>query len=210
MKRVDIKTGYLCNNNCFFCAQAHNKEEGNKTTEEIFTDLKLAKKNNCEGVVFTGGEVTIRKDLLDIVRYAKKLGFRVIQLQTNARMLSYIPLVKRLVDAGVNEFSPALHGHTAKIHDSLTRCAGSFEQTTKAIKNIKTLNQIVITNSVVTKSNYKHLSELAELLVSLKVDQFQMAYVHPIGNARKYYEEIVPNMTEASKEIHKALQMFVV
>jgi MoaA/NifB/PqqE/SkfB family radical SAM enzyme len=207
MKRVDIKTGFLCNNNCMFCAQAHNRGKGNKTTEQIKEDLSLAKKNNCTGVVFTGGETTIRKDLFEIVSYAKQLSFRSIQLQTNGRMLAYKPLCQKLINLGVNEFSPALHGHTSTIHDSLTRCKGSFDQTIKGIKNVRELDQFIVTNSVVTRKNYQYLPELAELLVKLEVNQFQMAFVHPIGNAYRYYHEIVPKMSLAAPYIHKALQI---
>jgi MoaA/NifB/PqqE/SkfB family radical SAM enzyme len=207
MKRVDIKTGFVCNNNCLFCAQAHNKEKGNKSEKEIRNDLLEARKNNCEGVVFTGGEITIRKDFPDLIAYAKRLGFKVIQLQTNARILSYKPYCRRLVELGANEFSPALHGHNPEIHDYLTRSSGSFAQTVQAIKNIRELDQCIITNSVVNKINLPYLTELAELLVELKVNQFQMAFVHPVGNAMKYYDDIVPNITEASEKIKKALDI---
>ena len=70
-KRVDIKTGFHCNNNCLFCVQAHKKKFGNRTTEEIKKDLTAAKESGCEEVVFTGGEVTIRDDLLELISFAK-------------------------------------------------------------------------------------------------------------------------------------------
>jgi len=206
MKRLDIKTGYLCNNNCLFCVQASNKLKGNRTTEEIKADLKESKKR-CDNIVFTGGEVTIRKDLFEIVAYASQLGYNIIQIQSNCRMLSNIKFLKKLIEAGANEFSPALHGHTAELHDNLTRAPGSFEQTIQAIKNLRSLNQKILTNTVVVKQNYKYLEEIAKLLVSLKVNQFQLAFVHPIGNAKKYYKDIVPKISEASKYIHKGLQI---
>jgi MoaA/NifB/PqqE/SkfB family radical SAM enzyme len=205
-KRVDIKTGFSCNNNCLFCVQAHKKHLGDRTTGEIKKDIKEARKT-CEDIVFTGGEVTIRKDILELVSYAKKLGYKTIQIQTNARMLSYLDFCKKLIRAGANEFSPAIHGPNAKIHDSLTRAHGSFEQTVKGIKNLKSLNQKVITNTVVVKQNYKKLPEIAKLLVKLDVDQFQFAFVHPIGNAMKYCNDVVPKMSRAAPYIKKGLQV---
>jgi len=206
MKRLDIKTGYLCNNNCLFCVQAHNKSKGNRTTEEIKADLKESK-TRCNNIVFTGGEVTIRKDLFEIVAYASQLGYNIIQIQSNCRMLSNINFLKKLIEAGANEFSPALHGPNKEIHDQLTRSPGSFEQTVQAIKNLRSLNQKILTNTVVVKQNYQYLEEIAKLLVNLEVNQFQFAFVHPIGNAKKYYKDIVPKISEASKYIHKGLQI---
>jgi len=204
-KRVDIKTGFICNNNCRFCVQAHKKHLGNRPTEAVKKDLRNARKR-CNEVVFTGGEVTIRDDVLELVGYAKELGYDTVQIQTNGRMLSYFKFCKDIINAGANEFGPALHGHTAEIHDFLTRNQGSFNQTVQAIKNLKRLDQLIVTNTVVVKPNYKYLPELAELLVKLGVHQFQFAFVHPMGNALKYYSSMVPSMKSVAPYIHKGLQ----
>ncbi|MFP4190416.1 MAG: radical SAM protein, partial [Candidatus Woesearchaeota archaeon] len=117
MKRVDIKTGYLCNNNCRFCVQAHNKKYANKSYDEILLSLQDAKKAGCTGVVFTGGEFTLRKDALQLVRFARDLGFSVIQIQSNGRLFSSKRFCEDIIRAGANEFSPAVHGADSEIHD---------------------------------------------------------------------------------------------
>ena len=206
-KRVDIKTGFTCNNNCRFCVQAHKKKFGNRPTGDIKKDLGEAKKTKCSGVVFTGGEPTIREDIVELVSYAKELGFKRIQLQTNARMLCNKDFCKEVIKAGANEFSPAIHGHIADLHDYLTRVSGSFSQTVKAIKNLRELNQYIITNTVVVKPNYRYLPELAKLLVELKVDQFQFAFVHAVGNAMKNYDQMMPWVSLVAPYIKEGLQI---
>lgn len=206
MKRIDIKVGFLCNNNCKFCVQVHCRWMGNKSTKEIKKDLKESKRR-CKDVVFTGGEVTIRNDIFEIVNYAKELGYETIQIQSNCRMCSNMPFLKKLIKAGANEFSPALHGHIPQLHDCLTRAEGSFYQTVKGIMNLRELNQKIITNTVVVKSNYSHLPQIAELLIRLKVDQFQLAFVHPTGNAYTYFDSIVPVMSRVKPYLHKGLQI---
>jgi MoaA/NifB/PqqE/SkfB family radical SAM enzyme len=94
LKRLDIKTGFVCNNNCLFCVQADNKCSGNRTFEEIKKDL-IDSKKRCDGVVLTGGEVTIRKDFFEIVALAKELGYKTIQVQSNGRILSSMEFCKR-------------------------------------------------------------------------------------------------------------------
>jgi MoaA/NifB/PqqE/SkfB family radical SAM enzyme len=207
VERVDVKTGFLCNNRCKFCVQGDKRDEfGNKTTEEVQEILCQARKDS-DSIVFTGGEVTIRKDFLDLVRYAKELGFRIIQVQTNGRMLAYRKFCEETIAAGANEFSPALHGHTAELHEFLTSAKGSYKQTVQSIINLKALGQVVITNTVITRSNYRHLPEIAALLVGLGVDQYQLAFVHPTGTAGKLFLQVVPRMTLIEPFVKKALDV---
>lgn len=206
-KRVDVKVGFSCNNRCIFCVQGKKRYEiGDFSTKEIQKKLVEARKV-ADSIVFTGGEITIRKDFLELIRIAKHIGFRIIQIQTNGRMLAYKRLCEEAIKAGANEFSPALHGHTSQLHDFLTRSRGSFEQTVTAIKNLKELNQYVLTNSVITKSNFRHLPELATLLVNLGVDQFQFAFVHPVGTALEYFERVVPRMRMIEPYVKKGLDI---
>jgi len=208
-KRVDIKTGFLCNNNCEFCVQADNKYKKNRSLEDIKSDLKETRKR-CRGLVLTGGEVTIRDDFLDIVSFAKELGFSTIQIQSNGRMFSNLDFCKKTIAAGATEFSPALHGYCKEQHNYFTKAAGSFQQTVKGIKNLKSLGAIVLTNTVIVKSNYMDCHKIAKLLVKLNVDQFQFAFVHAMGNAWKNFESTVPRISLAAPYIQKGLQVGII
>lgn len=207
MKRLDLKTGFLCNNNCLFCVQADNKSKGNRSLSEIKKDLKDGITKDCDEVVLTGGEVTIRPDFFELISYAKQLGYKNIQIQSNGRMFSSLDFCKKTIEAGATEFSPALHGYCELQHDYLTQSPGAFKQTIAGIKNLKRLNQKVITNTVIVKSNYLNVEQIAKLLVSLKVDQYQLAFVHPMGNAYKNFESIVPVISIAAPFIHKGLDV---
>jgi len=211
MRRVDIKVGFQCFNRCRFCVQGDKRYKFPDRTSEEIKEILRKSRRRAEGVVFTGGEPTFRpKELLEWVRYAKELGYKVIQIQTNGRMFSYLSYCKEIIKAGANEFSPALHGSTPKIHDYLTRAPGSWEQTVQGIKNLVSLHQRVITNTVITKPNYKDLPNLAKLLVSLRVNQFQFAFIHInniIASNPKLIEEIVPRKTEVMPYVKKGLQI---
>ncbi len=206
-KRVDIKTGFKCNNNCKFCVQAWKKPEGNRPKEDISKDLYDAKKAGCVGVVFTGGEVSIRADFFELLECAHDIGFAEIQVQTNARRFYYMDFCIKAVRAGMNDFGPAIHGHTAELHDSLTQSQGSFNQACQAIKNIKSLGVNVITNTVVVRPNYKFIPEIAKLLVSLDVNQYQFAFMHAVGNAMDNYNKMMPRVSLAAPYIKKGLQI---
>ncbi len=205
-RRADIKVGTLCNNNCRFCAQAMYRIF-NKPLDRIKSDLDKARSDGCDEVVLTGGEPTVRRDIFDIVKYARKIGFDYIQIQSNGRMFYYKRFCEKLIDAGANEFAPAVHGHIPEVHDYLTRAPGSFKQTITGIKNLKELGQQVVVNSVIVKTNYRFAPQMAKLFVDLHVDQFQFAFVHAVGNAMVYKESTLPLVSLALPYLKRGLQI---
>jgi len=204
--RVDIKTGFSCNNRCLFCVQGEKRHEyGDKSFDELLSVLDEAREY-ADQIVFTGGEVTIRKDLPDLVRHARDIGFSLIQIQTNGRMLAVEAALDRLIDAGATEFSPAVHGPDAATHDALTQAPGSFRQTIKGIRNVKARGLPVLLNSVITRANYRALPAMARMFVKLGVDQYQFAFVHPLGSAGARFEEVVPRLSAAAVFALRALE----
>ncbi|MDD4062719.1 MAG: radical SAM protein [Candidatus Pacebacteria bacterium] len=210
MRRVDIKIAYRCNNKCKFCIQGKKREFlRDKTTDEIRRILQENVKD-FKGVVFTGGEVTIVNDFLELVDFAKRIGYSSIQIQTNGRMFSYLDFCKKTIDAGANQFALAIHGSTEEVHDSLTRVDGSFDQTLQGIKNLKSLDQIVLTNTVVNKINHKDIPNIAKMLVGLHVYSFQFAFMHinpVIQNDKNLIDEIVPRYKDVKKYVEEGLDI---
>jgi MoaA/NifB/PqqE/SkfB family radical SAM enzyme len=160
-------------------------------------------------VVFSGGEFTCRQDVLEIVAYAKELGYSIIHAQTNGRNFASLDFCKKMLEAGMNAFSPALHGHRYELHDFLTRRKGSFRQTVLGIHNIRKLTRgrvQILTNSVINKYNYMFLPQIADLLIALGVHQYQFAFVHALGNAYENFTDIVPRKTDVIPYVKEALR----
>lgn len=206
MRRLDIKIGFACNNRCRFCVQGDKRHRVKPpTTDDVLEELRLGRQR-AEGVVFTGGEPTLRRDLLSLVSRARDLGYETIQIQSNGRTFASRRFCEQLIEAGATEFSPALHGHTPELHDYLTRAPGSFMQTTRGIRNLRLLGQYVLTNSVVVRANSRTLNHLAQLLVDLGVNQYQLAFVHPVGTAEDDFYQVVPRMEILSPYLRAGLE----
>jgi len=206
-RRADVKIGFLCNNQCKFCVQGNKRKiYGNKALKIIKKELEDAR-SECESIVLTGGEPTIHKEILALVKIAKSLKFKTIQIQTNGRMFAYLEFCKKIIANGANEFSPALHGHINELHDYLSSSKGSFKQTVQGIINLKKLRQQILTNTVITKSNFRYLPQIARLLVSLGVDQFQFAFVHPLGRAGESFYSVIPRMSMVEPYVKEGLKI---
>lgn len=203
-RRADIKVGFACNNRCVFCAQGHKRLGcAHVPFAELVARLKLARETSDE-LVLTGGEPTLHPELIALVSEAKAMGYRSIQVQTNGRRLAYGPFLRALIDAGVTEVSPALHGPSAPVHESLTRAEGSFAQTVAGIRLAVRHGLPVVTNSVVVRANVRHLVSLVALLGSLGVKHAQLAFVHPVGTAWELFDQVVPRLSELAGPVRLA------
>lgn len=211
MVYADIKLGYSCNNNCIHCVIADQREASLKTrgnqdrsTDEYKKELFDSRIRGADAVCFTGGEPTIRKDIFDLLRYAKNLGYK-IGMQTNGRMFYYGEFAEKMAKIASIGYTFALHGHNAEMHDSITQVKGSFYQTTTGIKNLIELNQNITGKVVISKKNMKILPELMDFFIKLGVKNVNMAFPHAQGNAWKYFDEVVPRYTELAPFVHKTI-----
>ncbi len=205
--RADVKVGFACNNRCLFCAQGDKRSEcPTLPLDELIARLRAARERG-EGLVLTGGEPTVHKQIAELIAAAKALGFHPIQIQTNGRLLAYPQFLASLIAAGATEFSPSLHGSTAAIHDELTQAPGSFDQTVAGLKNLARARARVVTNSVITRQNLDDLPALVALLASLGVRTAQLAFVHAVGTAADNLDQLMPRFSDAVPAIAAARQV---
>ncbi len=80
-------------------------------------------------------------------------------------------------------------------------------QTVAGMRNVKKLKSRLITNTVVTKVNYRDLPDLARLFVSLKADQFQFAFMHMTGRAGQNKSWLTARKAIIEPWIKKALDV---
>ena len=108
--RCDLRCSY-----CFMNAGASGKVY--EPTLDQIRDLLIQARNErpmgSKAIQITGGEPTIREDLLDIVVMAKELGFSHVQVNTNGMKLAEsVEYCQALKDAKVNTVYMSFDGTT--------------------------------------------------------------------------------------------------
>ena len=208
-KKLALILGYECNNNCIFCYAADKKKFSSMTTEQAKKELEKGIERGCTFIDFNGGEPTIRKDFFELIKYAKKLGYKTIAATTNGRMFFYPEFAKNAVKAGLNHAIFSIHGHNEELHDHLVGVKGAFNQTIRGLNNFRKAypQAYVCTNTVITKLNYKFLPEIAENNIKLGANGCEFIFVHPRGNALKNFDEIVPTYKEVSPLISRTIDV---
>ena len=77
----------ICNFNCSYCFYRKcGKEAEGLDTKDIFKLLQIIRK---EGSILyiNGGEPLLRKDIVDVLKFAKDIGFRSISIVTNMSLI---------------------------------------------------------------------------------------------------------------------------
>jgi len=212
-KISDIKVSYVCNNDCIHCVIADNKESLleahrsiHRSTEECKEEIMEAVSGGAKELVLTGGEPTLRKDFLDILEFIREQSLCVV-LQTNGRAFHDAEFAQKAADYPIGLYSIALHAPNAELHDKITKKTNSFNETVTGIKNLVELNRFVQVKFVISKLNYRYIKDTIQFIDQLGVRSINITFPHAIGNAGKYFAQVVPTYTDVLEHVHAALTL---
>ncbi len=203
-----VKLGYACNNKCLFCTAAWKKPYGDRDTQTIMNEVKrIIFEDGVFRIVYSGGDPTVRNDLPEILRHAKRMGIQNQNIQTNGRRLGDRRYLEALRDAGLTSCFVSIHGPEPGIHEWLTQAPGSFDQTYAGLVNLDRLGMKFTTNTVVCKQNYRSLSQLVTLLGSEfgSVRRVKLSYPRLQGGAYDNLSEIIAPLWEVAPFIREAI-----
>ena len=166
--RMDLAVTYRCNNNCAHCYNARPRSYPELDTDMWKHILEHIWELGIPHVVFTGGEPTLRDDLISLVAYAEQTGL-ITGLNTNGRKLQEQDFVNQLVEAGLDHVQITLESHDAAIHNKIVRSRDAWIQTVQGIKNALESPLYVMTNTTLLRSNSPYLEETLHFLAEIGV-----------------------------------------
>ncbi|WP_456473702.1 tetraether lipid synthase Tes [Candidatus Pyrohabitans sp.] len=109
-----------CNLACWYCFYYAERagyvyEPSLRDIEHMLRYLKAQKPVPCNALQITGGEPTLRRDIVEIIKLAKQLGFDHVQLNTNGiKLAEDAALAKAIADAGAGVVYLSFDGVTAR------------------------------------------------------------------------------------------------
>lgn len=188
----EIALTYRCNLRCTFCyagcsggsqachsgdtAQEMSTRQVQRVLDVIWNEAKVPTTS------FTGGEPTLRRDLPQLVRYARRLGMRV-NLISNGTLVT--PEYARvLCDHGLNSAQVSIEGPSAEVHEAITRAPGSFEATCAGVRSLAQAGITVHTHTTISRGNIGCVEEVVDLAAQLGRERLSMNMVMPCGSAK--------------------------
>ena len=171
--------GWHCNQKCLHCYAAGQPmgETEELSTEQWKTILDTLRKVNIPQVTFTGGEPTLRSDLVELVQAAE---WFVTRLNTNGRLLTP-ELCAGLYDASLDSVQVTLYSAEGNIHNQLVGVNG-FNDTVQGIRHAVEAGLIVSVNTPLCSLN-THYADTLRFAHSLGVRYATCSGLIPSGSA---------------------------
>lgn len=168
---VSMTMEFRCNLRCVHCMIEGTMDRlAPESMERFEALLELNRRERrWKGLVLTGSEITLRRDLPELSRRARASGFEHVRIQTHGVHLADADYCSSLIEAGVDEYFVSVTGPSASTHDEITGVSGAFDKMLKGLETLDCHNGVVtLTNTVVTERSYRLLTEVVDRLAHLR------------------------------------------
>jgi MoaA/NifB/PqqE/SkfB family radical SAM enzyme/SAM-dependent methyltransferase len=200
-----IKVGYACNEHCAFC-HTQDVRHVQGTTAEVDAKIRRAAALHHSMIVLSGGEPTIRPELLRWARLSASLGLD-FGLVTNGLRLAYPALVDELLRLRLRYVYLSLHGGSAPIHDRMVRTDGAFGPAMAAVESLHAHEGLHLTiNCVVTQHNIDHLVALVDRMRPFPRWGVKFSMVEPKGGGQRLLPQLVPRVSHVATRVREAIE----
>jgi radical SAM protein with 4Fe4S-binding SPASM domain len=171
---VTLELTRRCNQSCTMCYQppGDNAEMDTATVAAVLRKLAAAQ---CLFLTFTGGEILLRADALDLIDLATDLGFAVT-VKTNGTLLDDAG-ARRLAQCSVMEAHVSLLGGSAPSHDAVTGMEGSFAAVRLAVGELHCHGVTVAVMAVITRGKVDEMDSIRRLVRSWGIDRVNFSAV---------------------------------
>jgi MoaA/NifB/PqqE/SkfB family radical SAM enzyme len=184
---VSMTMEFRCNLKCVHCMIEGTMDRLAPETIEQFDTLMAHNSANRQwtGLILTGSEITLRRDLPQLATRARASGFEHVRIQTHGMHLGRLDYTRRLIDAGVDEFFVSIAGSDAASHDGITLVPGSFEKSVRGLEHLDQFEGVAsITNTVVTEKSYRLLPDIVDSLSHIRnLTQMEFWFYFPMAES---------------------------
>jgi radical SAM protein with 4Fe4S-binding SPASM domain len=199
--RADLALTYTCNNNCYFCYTGGPRQMTELSTKEWKKAIDKLWDSGIPQIVFTGGEPTLRPDLVELVEHSQEF---VTGLITNGREIS--SLAPALYKASLDYVQISWESHLPDIHDRMVGVNGAWQETKDGIVSALKSNLSVITNTTLTKDNLALFPEQIKAGAALGLKMMACNTLICSGRGTCSKQESGLTMEELKSVLPKALE----
>jgi cyclic pyranopterin phosphate synthase len=166
------------------------------TAIAVVAAMHEARRAGIARISFTGGEPTIRNDLLALVRKASALGFTEIKIQTNGLLLGAGDNLARLVAAGLSQVHVSIHTHDRDAYEAMVGRAGSYDAMVAGLRALVAAAVPCAADVIVQRSTMTRLPDAITWLHEIGIAAADLWFVSLTDGNRDNVASL-PRFTEA-------------
>ena len=193
---------HRCPLQCPYCSNPLELESASKelTTAEWCRVMDELAEIGVLQIHFSGGEPTVRKDLVALVRHATEVGLY-SNLITSAVMLTKDRL-QDLADAGLSHVQISVQGAEAGLADRVGGFKNGHSKKLDAARWTREVGLPLTINAPVHRQNLHQLEDIIAMAVSLDADRLEVAHVQYYGWALKNRQSLMPSFAQVEAANH--------
>jgi cyclic pyranopterin phosphate synthase len=192
---IDVMIGYACNVQCDYCSITDEMRQENMATAAVMVKLSEARARGATKVSFGGGEPTIRRGLLPLVRWCRDRGYRSIKIPSNGLMYSYRSYAEEAVEAGINDFHISFMAHNAELYEKIMGKPGAFQLVTQGVRHLIELGQKPVGDLIIKSDTWMHLADIVEYWAGLGIETFNLWLVSLSDRNQENLASLLPVST---------------
>lgn len=167
-----------CNLSCAHCyiSAIHADDPSELTTNAAFGVVDQLAQYGVPVVLLSGGEPLVRRDLMDIARYAVSHGLRV-GVSTNGTLITQ-EVARQLKEAGVYYVGISIDGPQA-VNDKFRGSTGAYDRALQGVRCARALGLRVSLRFTLTAYNHRYLGEVFDLVEQERIPRvciYHLAY----------------------------------
>lgn len=198
VKEIYIDLTNRCNLRCLHCATCAGEYiKGELSFEEICKIIDTCCELKPEKLILTGGEIFVRKDVEEIIKYASNKFNGVLCIMSNGVLIDENRI--KLICEYVDEVSLSLDGYNEETTDYI-RGTGVFNKVIEVIDKLQKASVNKISLSMVeTKLTENHVNDFNDLCKKLKVKAMVRKF-EPIGRGESNYDVLKTSTKSYDKD----------
>jgi radical SAM protein with 4Fe4S-binding SPASM domain len=160
IQKMHVELTYRCNFRCIQCYNTtHAATDREMSVDEWRRTFEQLAALGCQLLTFTGGEVFVRKDVVDILQAACDNGFS-FRINTNGSLINEAMLQKlEPMRPFLQCFDVSFYGATPQVHDTLARRLGAYQATLRAVKSIADAKMPLNAKFVTMRDNFEGIAK---------------------------------------------------
>ena len=189
---------YRCPLQCPYCS---NPVEMAKYKNELSTDdwirvMQQARKMGATQLGFSGGEPLVRRDLEDLIKEARRLGYYTNLITSGVGMDESRILAFK--EAGLDHIQISFQASNEELNNYIGK-SKSFQHKYEMARLVKKYEYPMVLNIVLHRKNIDQIRDILDMTVDLDADYVELASTQYYGWSRVNIDQLLPTKEQLEK-----------